>query len=336
MSFQSYPTQHRVIESLQTAMRQDRVAHGYLFYGPKGTYKREIALEFAKAINCEKNQYDPCDECPTCKQIQSGNHPDVVVIEPDGNFIKMDQIKQLQHRFRYQSAEGMTRVVIMDSAEQMRTETANTLLKFLEEPTSPMLAILITEQAKNIIQTVRSRCQLVRFVEPSWVDRAKVWQSHGIRPPMDYVLAQCSQELEKLDMDSAALEILFGHVIDWSKLLLSKQLSAIVTIQEPWLQEMIQNKQITLVLDLAVAWIRYVSRLTIEMDDEYMTAFREQGSAQARRSTQLDCMSTIEHIMITRRMVARPELSDQSLLEKMVIEIQKGAPSNWSKVGYSS
>lgn len=336
MSFQSYPTQHRVIESLQTAMRQNRVAHGYLFYGPKGTYKKEIAFEFAKAINCEKNQYDPCDECPTCKQIQSGNHPDVVSIAPDGNIIKMEQIKQLQHRFRYQSAEGMTRVVIIDLAEQMRIETANTLLKFLEEPTSSMLAILITEQAKNIIQTVRSRCQLVRFAEPSWIDQAKVWQSYGIQPPMNYVLAQCSQELEQLELDSDALETLFGHVMDWSKLILSKQLSAILTIQEPWLQEMIQKKQVTLVLDLVIAWIRYVSRLTIGMDDEHMMVFREQGSAQARRTTQLDCMSIIEHIMITRRMITRPELSDQSLLEQMVIGIQKGVPSNWSKVGYSS
>ncbi|MDQ0418017.1 DNA polymerase-3 subunit delta' [Croceifilum oryzae] len=335
MSFQSYPTQKRVIEFLQTAIRQDRVAHGYLFYGPKGTYKREMALEFAKAINCEQSQLDPCDECLTCKQIQSGNHPDVLVIEPDGNVIKMEQIKQLQHRFRYQSAEGMTRVVILDSADQMRMETANTLLKFLEEPISPMLAILITEQEKSIVQTVRSRCQMVRFVEPSWLEQAKMWQAHGIDPPMNYVLAQCSQEFEQFEMDSEELERIFRHVIDWSQLLVSKQSIAIIAIQEPWFQELIQKKQVTLILDFLMIWLRYVSRLAIGMADENMADFIQQGSTQAKRTTQSVCAKMMEQVMITRKLVARPELSNQSLIEQFVIRLQKDAPSDWTKLGYN-
>ncbi|WP_177239616.1 DNA polymerase III subunit delta' [Thermoactinomyces sp. DSM 45891] len=335
MSFQSYKAQKRVIEFLQTAIRQDRVAHGYLFYGPKGTYKREIALEFAKTINCEKSQLDPCDMCLTCKQIQSGNHPDVLVIEPDGNVIKMEQIKQLQHRFRYQPASGMIRVVILDSADQMRIETANTLLKFLEEPTSPMLAILITEQEKSIVQTVRSRCQAVRFVEPSWLEQAKRWQVNGIQPPMNYVLAQCSQEFEQLEMDSEELERIFRHVIEWSQLLVSKQSTAIITIQEPWFQEMIQKKQVTLVLDFLMIWLRYVSRLVIGMADENMADFIQQGSNVAKRMTQSACAKMIEQVMITRKLVARPELSNQSLIEQFVIRLQKDAPSDWTKLGYN-
>ncbi|SDY97772.1 hypothetical protein [Thermoactinomyces sp. DSM 45892] len=335
MSFQSYKAQKRVIEFLQTAIKQDRVAHGYLFYGPKCAYKREIAIEFAKVVNCEKGQLDPCDECPTCMQIQSGNHPDVVVIEPDGNVIKMEQIKQLQHRFRYQSAPGMTRVVILDSADRMRIETANTLLKFLEEPTSSMLAILITEQEKSIVQTVRSRCQTVRFVEPSWLELAKRWQVHGIQPPMNYVLAQCSYEFEQLEMDSDELEKIFRHVIEWSQLLVSKQSTAIVTIQEPWFQEMIQKKQVTLVLDFLMIWLRYVSRLTIRMSDENMVDFIQQGRNIAKRTTQNACAKMMEQVMITRKLVARPELSDQSLIEQLVIQLQKDAPSDWTKLGYS-
>lgn len=334
MSFESFCSQRKVVQSLQTAIKHHRVAHAYIFAGSKGTGKRAMALEFAKAMNCERDHLNPCDECPTCKQIQSGNHPDVVTIRPEGTVIKIEQIRQLQQRFRFQAAEGMTRVVIMEEADQMRDVAANSLLKFLEEPTSPMIAILLTEQVKHIIQTVRSRCQIVRFAEPSVQDRTHLWLQRGIDSQMAYVLAQCSSEIDDLEWEQDQAGRLFQHIITWAKSLISRQLSALVAIQEPWFQELTNQKNIALILDLLIVWLRYVSRVGVGVLDPMMKPFEEDALGQAKRRSQADLLQMIEHVMIARKLSSRPELSNQSVIEQMVIEIQRGVSSDWSKISY--
>ena len=164
MAFAHILGQDKAIAVLRSALRHQRIPHAYLFSGYEGVGKKFTALMLAKALNCHAREDDACDQCPSCHKIDEGNHPDVRVLEPDGQFIKIDQIRALQRDIGYKPYEGKRKVSIIDQAETLRPEAANALLKTLEEPTADSLIILVTANVYALLPTVISRCQFVRFI----------------------------------------------------------------------------------------------------------------------------------------------------------------------------
>jgi DNA polymerase-3 subunit delta' len=163
MSFSSIYGQEGPIAVLRNALGHSRVPHAFLFYGAEGIGKRTTAVVFSKALNCKGGGTDPCDTCTSCRKIDSGNHPDVLMIEPEGQFIKVADIKELQERLRFLPLEGARRVVIMDDAERMNVTSANSLLKTLEEPTPSNIFVLVSSRPHLLPMTILSRCHRLRF-----------------------------------------------------------------------------------------------------------------------------------------------------------------------------
>ena len=164
MAFSHILGQEKAIAVLRNALRNDRVPQAYLFSGYEGVGKKFSASMLAKALNCREKEDDACDICISCHKIDSGNHPDVRIIEPEGQFIKIDQIREMQKDVGYKPFEGKRKVYIIDHAETMRPEAANALLKTLEEPSAECLIILVTANVYALLPTVVSRCQFIRFV----------------------------------------------------------------------------------------------------------------------------------------------------------------------------
>lgn len=153
-----------VFRQLQNSFEHGRLAHAYLFEGDQGTGKAELALWFAKHMFCLKLQNEmPCEKCNNCLRITSKDHPDVVEIEPDGQSIKVDQIRALQSELAKSGFESAKKVVIIHQAEKMNSNSANSLLKFLEEPPANFMIILETQSLGKILPTIRSRCQTIHF-----------------------------------------------------------------------------------------------------------------------------------------------------------------------------
>jgi DNA polymerase-3 subunit delta' len=163
MSFVSIYGQEGPITVLKSALEKKRVPHAFLFYGAEGIGKRTTALVFAKALNCEAGGADACDACTSCRKIDSGNHPDILIIRPEGQFIKVADIKELQERMRFRPLEGARRVVIIDDAERMNITSANSLLKTLEEPSPTNVFILVSSRPHLLPLTILSRCHRLRF-----------------------------------------------------------------------------------------------------------------------------------------------------------------------------
>jgi DNA polymerase-3 subunit delta' len=163
MAFSHISGQTKAITVLRNALRHQRVPQAYVFAGPEGVGKKFTALMLAKALNCHELEDDACDRCNSCHKIDEGIHPDVRVIAPEGQFIKIDQIRALQKDAGYKPFEGRKKVYILDQAEAMRAEAANSLLKTLEEPSTDCVLILITANVYALLPTVMSRCQFVRF-----------------------------------------------------------------------------------------------------------------------------------------------------------------------------
>lgn len=147
---------------ITNSIKKDRISHAYLIQGERGTGKEAIALLLAKRIFCEnKAGVEPCHECRACRRITSGNHPDVHWIEPDGQSIKIEQIKNLQKEFSYSGLESNRKVYVIKGADTLTVNAANRILKFLEEPSKQTTAIMLTENSGSIIPTIRSRCQVI-------------------------------------------------------------------------------------------------------------------------------------------------------------------------------
>ncbi len=150
------------IAILKSAMAKDRIAHAYLFYGMEGIGKRTTAAVFARALNCGAED-PPCDTCPSCRKAEHKNHPDIVTIAAEGQFIKIGAVKELQARMTFRPSEGRRRVFIMQDADRMNAAAANALLKTLEEPSAGNILLLTTARPYALPMTILSRCQHLRF-----------------------------------------------------------------------------------------------------------------------------------------------------------------------------
>ncbi len=163
MSFKDIYGHEKQISVLKTAMERNRVPHAYLFYGMEGVGKRTVAEVFAKALNCLSEGLDACDACPSCLKIDRRNHPDVVTIKAEGQFIKIKEIRELQEQMKFRPFEGRNRVFIIDDADRMNNISANALLKTLEEPSASNILILVTSRPHQLPLTILSRCQHLSF-----------------------------------------------------------------------------------------------------------------------------------------------------------------------------
>jgi len=164
MAFTDIIGQEAAKQQLQSSLRRKQISHAYIFSGPPGSGQKEVAMAFAQALFCAKGGDDACGECLECRKVQHGNHPDLHYIAPEGASIKIEQIRDLQRIFSYRSETGNPKVYIIDEADKMTVQAANSLLKFLEEPPSPAVAILLSDNGRALLPTIQSRAQWVSFM----------------------------------------------------------------------------------------------------------------------------------------------------------------------------
>ncbi|MGV1100400.1 DNA polymerase III subunit delta' [Thiovibrio sp. JS02] len=156
--------QDKAKELLRRAVGQRRLSHAFLFKGPSGVGKKTLARIFASYINCRQpRQEEPCGECPSCRKFNSGNHPDFMLIEPEGAAIKINQVRELKKALTFPPLEADHRTVLLSEIHTMRREAANSLLKILEEPPAGTILILTGDEASGILPTILSRCQIIPF-----------------------------------------------------------------------------------------------------------------------------------------------------------------------------
>lgn len=155
----------QIVEQLQRTVASDRIAGAYLFVGPTSVGKETIARYFAQLIFCQQDTQPPtvCGTCLACRKADSGNHPDLQLIRPDGSLLRIGQIRELQKQIIYEPLEANRKVYILTDVERMNAEAENCLLKTLEEPPASSVLILLTSNIEALLPTTRSRCQILQF-----------------------------------------------------------------------------------------------------------------------------------------------------------------------------
>src|SRR6187401_1079303 len=168
--FSSVFGHRRLLALLSRALARDTLPPALLLAGPAGVGKRRVALALARAVNClepratDEFERDACGKCASCRRIERGVHPDVIVIEPgDMGSIKIEAVRDVVDRAGYRPFEGRRRVVIVDEADAMVPAAQNAMLKTLEEPPSASIFLLVSSLPDALLPTVRSRCPRLRF-----------------------------------------------------------------------------------------------------------------------------------------------------------------------------
>jgi DNA polymerase-3 subunit delta' len=192
MSFKDVLGHSMPVELLRRGIISGKVAHSYLFLGSEGIGKKWVALQFAKALNCLKRDEktgDACDQCTSCRKISDGLHPDILILEPENQTIKVDQVRQMQRNLAYRPYEGLRRVCILAGADRMAPNMSNILLKTLEEPPVHTVLVLLANNSRRMLPTIVSRCQLIRFnglpvsMVAQWLVERKglpEWEAHWV------------------------------------------------------------------------------------------------------------------------------------------------------------
>lgn len=165
MSLKGVSCQDHAIRAFQNAIINNRLAHAYIFTGQEGIGKTLFSKELAKIIFCQRRDVDACDTCNTCQRITNNNFPDLFLILPEKNsrVIKIEQLKYLQDILSIKPLESRYKMVVIKSADKMNEEASNCLLKTLEEPPPYAIIILIVTSLESLKETIRSRCQVIRF-----------------------------------------------------------------------------------------------------------------------------------------------------------------------------
>lgn len=156
-----------IYKILKKQIKNEKNSHAYLFE-TKGYHDSQKFIQaFTKSLLCPKKnlKIENCNNCHQCEVIASGNFPEIKIINPDGLWIKKEQLQELQSEFNEQAIIGTKRIYIINGAEKLNKSAANSILKFLEEPEGDIIAILLTDNIYSVLQTIRSRCQILKLKE---------------------------------------------------------------------------------------------------------------------------------------------------------------------------
>lgn len=162
LTFEEVAGQTQIVQTLKNALKENKIAHAYLFAGPRGTGKTTMARLLAKALNCQSGFGHQCNKCESCLAINEGTHPDVIEIDAASNR-GIDDIRDLISKIKYSPVLGKYKVYIIDEVHMMTTEAFNALLKTLEEPPANVVFILATTEPYKLMPTILSRVQRYDF-----------------------------------------------------------------------------------------------------------------------------------------------------------------------------
>ncbi|PWK07953.1 DNA polymerase III subunit delta' [Tumebacillus permanentifrigoris] len=320
----TWPVPGPASDMLARSLHTGRLAHAYLFLGSEGSGQVETAQYFAKSILCTSAGERPCGVCSQCRRVESHNHPDLITLEPDGNAIKIAQVRELQKAFSRKAMENASKVYIIHHADKMTVEAANALLKFLEEPTTPVVAILLADSKAKLLPTVISRCMLIAFERRPIRQVEDLLVADGVSSTRAKFLAYLKQSYgaaKEFASQERFAEIL-SLMVQLSEELATRRGNPLFTIQEKVIKPSWQGAEVDALLDCLAWWYRDVLHVSLGLDtavaaDSQLDKYRSQAAQY--RTDQL--VEMIEIILTTKKRL-QGNANVQLTLEQMILRLQ--------------
>ncbi|MFF2484415.1 DNA polymerase III subunit delta' [Paenibacillus sp. NPDC058071] len=325
MSMEQVAGQPKAKQLLQHALRSGKVSHAYLFDGPTGTGRLALAKEFAKALFCTEGGDDACDQCLECRKFDHGNQPDLTMIAPDGQSIKIDQIRGLKSELSYRGSAAKRKVYIVENAEKMTLQAANSLLKFLEEPVSPIVAILITDNGQAVLPTIRSRSQRVPFLPFSPNEMMQTLTGEGFSPTLVRAAVQLSSGLDGARdiLQQNQFAEIRNVVIQLGKESLTRFTAAMISVQQQFFKtDMADQPQ--LLLSLWAIWYKDMIQFQAGRQESIVYIDQLDWISKHAFSRSIEgWIACIEHTLEASKRI-RSNVAPQLAIEQLLVNLQEG------------
>lgn len=323
MSFNAIPGQAAAKRLLQNGLSQDRLSHAYIFSGPVGTGRAQMAIELAKAIYCQNGIDDACGECLECRKVEHGNHPDLHVVAPEGASIKIEQIRELQKEFAYRATASGTKIYVLHQADKMTVQAANSLLKFLEEPNSRVVAILITENGNALLPTIQSRAQWIQFTPMAREQMMLALLEEGLPAaligPATHVTAglQAARDLISANWFAEMRTVM----LQLAKETLTRFPTSMITVQQRIVKTELADHVSTL-FDLLILWFKDMVQLRLERRDKLVYNDQLDWMSSLAQSRDVSVWVRMMEQAVDLQKRLRSNANSQLVIEKMLVEMQ--------------
>ncbi|GEN84963.1 DNA polymerase III subunit delta' [Sporosarcina luteola] len=319
--------QKAVIERLEATYRNNRLGHAYLFDGETGTGKEAAATHFAKLLLCEQPvNAVPCETCHNCRRVESRTHPNITMIEPDGQDIKKEQMSSLIMRMTKKGYEPGRKIYIISRAERMNIAAANTLLKFLEEPEGEVTAILLTSSYQSILPTIQSRCQRITFLPPRREEMIATLVDGGITASMAATVTMMTADVEQARLLAGNDQ--FAHMRKTVLKLIEASdrnvNEALLFIQSEWIPAMKEKEDMERGLDLLLYAYRDIVSMKAGLQSEMTFPDQQQIFRGLSMKMTYSRLSANMEAVLQAKKKLYGNMNRTLLMEQLVLKLQEG------------
>jgi DNA polymerase III subunit delta' len=300
----------RQVEQIRRAISKGRLPNAYLFSGPKGVGKKLTADTLALAIACLGSGDEPCGNCAGCQKAMMGNHPDLIVVEADGETIKVEQTRKLQAQLKYHPLEAPSKLTIVDEADRMNESAANSMLKIIEEPPADTHFVLVTAFPHRLPATIRSRCQTISFSPiPDDDVSALLARRAGLSGSTALKIAKISGGSvgTALALDPDFVDDVIGR---FSTLVARGSSSDIIEASQAWARSSVDQQ--VLIFDLLAGWYRDILR--------YKTFGRADSLAHADAARAADEITESRAMTYLAEIAAARAAADRNANKQLMFE----------------
>ena len=318
--------QPRLLAAFKHIIAQEHLAHAYLFAGMEGAGQTELAHWIAQRLFClHVVDGEPDGTCEECVRIANGQHPDIVTVAPTGQSIHVDQVRYLKSEFSKSAVEGNRKLFIISDAEKMTASAANSLLKFIEEPSGNVTALLLTTNKQLMLPTIISRTQVIEFPPLGAAALQKNFEAAGIQPQVAQTLRQLTNSV------SQAQELLVDDWLPnavaqlwrWFEQVVKGDARSFVAVQTNLVGLAKESRQQLVMLDLIAALFQDLLQLHFQVDAAAELSFgqyQQQLQTMTDQLTDQQLVQATELALTAKRQLAS-NISFQNVLEGLTLNL---------------
>ena len=301
-----------VYKILKNAINNNKISHAYLFE-TNGYYNSiPLVFSFVKTILCPKNMNNSnCEKCQICNMIDSGNFPEVKVIKPDGMWIKKEQLLDMMDEFNRKALIGNKKIYIILEAEKLNKSSANSILKFLEEPEENIIAILVTDNIYQMLETIISRCQIISL--KPYLSLNKVESTEKALGLILYNKSELSEdEIEQIK-----------SVINFLKYYENNHLDTIVYMNKLWHTRVKNKDDFVIAFEILIMYYKDILNYLLNIPLEYFYSYEKDIKEIASKNTIFSICHKLK-ILLEYKEKIKFNMNTNLLMDKLIIELERG------------
>ncbi|WP_137625236.1 DNA polymerase III subunit delta' [Lactiplantibacillus pingfangensis] len=318
--------QPRLLAAFKHIIAQQHLAHAYLFTGMEGAGQTELAHWIAQRLFClHVVDGEPDGTCEECVRIANGQHPDIVTVAPTGQSIHVDQVRYLKAEFSKSAVEGNRKLFIISDAEKMTASAANSLLKFIEEPSGNVTALLLTTNKQLMLPTIISRTQVIEFPPLGAAELQKNFEAAGIKPQAAQTLRQLTNSVSQAQM--LLVDDWLPNAVEqlwrWFEQVVKGDPRSFVAVQTNLVSLGKESGQQLVLLDLIAALFQDLLQLHFQVDAVEELSFgqyQQQLQTMTDRLTDQQLVQATELALTAKRQLAS-NVSFQNVLEGLTLKL---------------